>query len=135
MVILSECYLQRIEHLSITQALTLNITPKRFKRFAADSHARFNNREQPLQFLDILNHQDPSIQYTIEFETENTQLSFFDVTITNTVNNTYNFKIVWKTSMTNAQTKPSSNIAQHITMGVFKGFLLQASNLYISRVK
>ena len=92
MVVLSECYLQRIEHISITQALTLNLAPKTFKRFVDDSHARFNNREQSLQFLDILNSQDPSIQYTIEFENENKQLSFLDVTITNTGNNSYDFK-------------------------------------------
>ena len=71
MVVLSECYLRRIEHISITQALTLNLTPKTFKRFVDDSHARFNNREQSLQFLNILNSQDPSIQDTIEFENEN----------------------------------------------------------------
>ena len=70
MVVLSECYLQRIEHISITQALNLNLAPKTFKRFVDDSHARFNNREQSLQFLDILNSQDPSIQYTTEFENE-----------------------------------------------------------------
>ena len=71
MVVLSECCLQGIEHISITQGLTLNLAPKTFKRFVDDSHARFNNREQSLQFLDILNSQDPSIQYTIEFENEN----------------------------------------------------------------
>ena len=78
MVVLSESYLQRIEHTSITQALNLNLAPKTFKRFVDDSHARFNNREQSLQFLDILNSQDPSVQYTIEFENENKQLSFLD---------------------------------------------------------
>ena len=123
MVVLSECYLQRIEHISITQGLTLNLAPKTFKRFADDSHARFNNREQSLQFLDILNSQDPSIQYTIEFENENKQLSFLDVTFTNTGNNSYDFKIFRKTSVTNAQIKPNSNIAPPIAMGVFKGFL------------
>ena len=44
MVVLSECYLQRIEHISITQALTLNLAPKPFKKFIDGSHARFNNR-------------------------------------------------------------------------------------------
>ena len=44
MVILSECYLQKIEHISIIQALNLNLAPKTFKRFVDDSHARFNNR-------------------------------------------------------------------------------------------
>ena len=126
MIVLSECYLQRIEHIFITQALTLNLAPKTFKRFVDDSHARFNNREQSLQFLDILNSQDPSIQYTIEFENENKQLSFLDVTITNTGNNSYDFKIFQKTSITNVQIKPNSNIAPHIAMGVFKGFLSRA---------
>ena len=93
MVVLSECYFQRIEHISITQALTLNLAPKTFKRFVDDSHARFNTREQSLQFLDILNSQDPSIQYMIQFENENKQLSFLDVTITSTSNNSYYFKI------------------------------------------
>ena len=40
MVVLSECYLQRIEHISIIQALTLNLAPRTFKRFVDDSHAR-----------------------------------------------------------------------------------------------
>ena len=87
-----ECYLQRIEHISITQALNLNLAPKTFKRFVDDSHARFNNREQSLQFLEILNSQDPSIQYTIEFENENKKLNLLDITITNTVNNSYDFE-------------------------------------------
>ena len=87
MVVLSECYLQIIEHISITQALTLNLPPpKTFKRFVDNNHARFNTREQSLLFLDILNSQDPAIRYTTEFENENKQLSFPDVTITNTGN-------------------------------------------------
>ena len=126
MVVLSECYLQRIEHISITQALTLNLAPKTFKIFADDSHARFNNREQSLQFLDILNSQDSSTQYTIELENENKQLSFLHVTITNTGNNSYDFKIFRKTSITIVQIKPKSNITLHIAMGVFKGFLSRA---------
>ena len=73
-----------------------------------------------------MNSQDPSIQYTIEFENENKQLSFLDINITNTGNNTYDFKIFQKTSITNIQIKPNSNIAPHIGMGVFKGFLSRA---------
>ena len=45
MLVLSECYLQRIEHISITLALNLNLGPKTFKIFVDDSYARFNNRE------------------------------------------------------------------------------------------
>ena len=66
---------------------------------------------------------DPLIQYTIEFENENKQLSVLDVTIKNTDNNSYDLKILWKTSITNVQIKPNSNIAPLITMGVFKCFL------------
>ena len=74
----------------------------------------------------MLNCQDPSIQYTIEFENENKQLNFLDITFTNTGNNSYDLKIFWKTSITNVQIKPNSNIAPHIAMGVFKSFLSQA---------
>ena len=41
-VILSECYLQRIEHLSKLQALTPNLALETFKRFADDSHPILN---------------------------------------------------------------------------------------------
>ena len=109
----------------MTQALNLNLAPKTFKIFV-ESHAWFKNREQSLQFLDILNSQDPSIQYTIEFENENKQLNFLDITITNTGNNSYDFKIFRKTSITNVQIKPNSNIAPHIAMGVFQSFLSRA---------
>ena len=54
-----------------------------------------------------------------EFENENKQLSYPDVTITNTGNNPYGFKIFWKMSIINVQTKPNSNIAPHITKVFF----------------
>ena len=98
-----------------------------FKRFVGDSHARIKTREQSLQFLDILNSQDPLTQYTIEFDNEDKEHSFLDVTIKNTRNDSYDFKILRKTLITNVQIKPKSNIAPQITMGVFtkyyKGFL------------
>ena len=122
MAVLSECYLQRIEDISVTQALTLNSAPKPFKRFADDSHARFNTREQLLQFLDIFNSQDPLIKYTIEFENENKQLSFLDATITSTGNNSHDFKIFRKTSIANVQIRSNSNIAPNTAVEVLKGF-------------
>ena len=131
MAVLSEYYLQRIEHISITQALTLNSAPKTFKRFADDSHARFNTREQSSHFLNMLISQDPSIRYTIEFENENKQLSFLDATITNTGNNSHDFKIFRKTSIANVQIKPNSNIAPNIAMEVFKGFPSRAYEICI----
>ena len=43
MVVLSECYLQRLEEKSIALSFTFNISPKTFKRYVDDSHARFEN--------------------------------------------------------------------------------------------
>ena len=40
MVVLSECYLQRLEEKSIALSFVLNISPKTFKRYVDDSHAR-----------------------------------------------------------------------------------------------
>ena len=110
MVVLSECYLQRIEHISITQALNLNLAPKTFKRFVDDSHARFNNREQSLQFLDILNSQDPSIQYTTEFENGNTQLIFLDVSMRSTGNNS-----LWFQNLTDNISNKCADKTKHTT--------------------
>ena len=115
--------LQRIEHISITRALTVNITTKIFRRFADDSHVRFKTSKRSLKFLDILNRQDLSIQYTTEFEYGSKQLSFLDVTITNISYNSYDLKIFRKILTTNVQIKPNSSIAAHITIGVFKGLL------------
>ena len=66
----------------------------------------------------------------IEFGNENKQLSFLNETITNIVNNSYDFKIFRETSITNVQIKPDSNIAPHITMGVLKGFLSQTFKIF-----
>ena len=63
------------------------------------------------------------MQYTIEFENENKQLSFLDITITDIDKNSYDFKIFQKTSITKIQINPNSNIQPHIAMGVFKGFI------------
>ena len=74
----------------------------------------------------------------VEFENEKKQLNFIVATVTNTGNNSYDFKIFQKTSITNVQIKPNSNIALHITMGVFKGLFHKHTNYAlksISRVK
>ena len=51
------------------------------------------------------------------------------MTITSTGNNSYDFNIFWKTLITNVQIKANSNIAPHIAMGVFKGFLSSACKI------
>ena len=62
------------------------------------------------------------IQCMIDFEYENKQLTFLDVTMTNTGINSYDLKIFWETSITIVQINPNSNIAQHTILGVLKGF-------------
>ena len=124
---------KKIKKFKTTPNNLIHYTP-----FVDDSHARFNTSEWSLQFLDILNSQDPSIQCTIEFENENKQFSFLNVTIRNTDNNSHDFKIFWKTSITNVQIKPHSNIGTHIAMGVFKGFFHEHTKYVlksISKVK
>ena len=48
MVVLAECYLQRFEERSIALFFGLNISPKAFKRYVDDSHARFDNKQKSL---------------------------------------------------------------------------------------
>ena len=93
MVVLSESYLRHLEHKAMVEALTMQIQPKTFKRYVDDSHARFTSKHHANIFQEILNKQDPAMQYTIEYENENKYLSFLDVNSTNTINNKYEFKV------------------------------------------
>ena len=89
MFVLSECYLQRFEEKSIALSFALNISPKTFKSYVDDSHTRFENKQKSFQFLEILNKQDSSIPYTTEFENNEMQLNFLDITITNNGTSSY----------------------------------------------
>ena len=89
MVVLSESYLQHLERKTMAEALTIQIQPKTFKRYVDDSHARFTSKDHANTFQEILNKQDPAMQYAIEYENENKSLNFFDINITNTINNKY----------------------------------------------
>ena len=94
MVVLSECYLQKIKFKAITEALNYKIAPKTFRHFVDDSHARFQNRSHANKFLEILNKQDPAIKYTVEFEDLKHSLNFLDINITNnSTNRKYEFKV------------------------------------------
>ena len=68
MVVLSECYLEKIEFKAIAEALNYKIASKTFRRFVDGSHARFQDRSHANKFLEILKKQDPAIKYTVEFE-------------------------------------------------------------------
>ena len=93
MVVLSEGYLQHLEHKAIAEALNIKILPKTFKRCVDDSHARFTSKHHAIILQEILNRQDPAIQYTKEYENENKSLNLLDINITNIINNKYQFKV------------------------------------------
>ena len=112
------CYLQRHKEKSIALFFALNISPKAFKRYVDDSLVRFENKQKSLQFLEILNKQDSSI----EFEINQKQLNL-DIAITNNGTNSYDFKIFTKPATTNIQIKSNSNMAPNASVSVFKGFL------------
>ena len=129
MVVLFQSYLQHLEHKTMVEALTLQIQLKTFKRYVDDSHARFTSKHHANIFQEILNKQDSDIQYTIEYENENKSLNFLDISITNTINNKYEFKVHRKNAITNIHIKPTSCIKPNIIKSVFKGFLHRALSI------
>ena len=75
-----------------------------------DSHARFGSKKNATEFLNVLNSQDPQIQYSIEYENDNKELNFLDATIRNNSNHSYDFALYRKPAITNVQMKLYSNI-------------------------
>ena len=57
-------------------------------------------------------------------------LIFLDINITNTINNTYEFKVHHKKTITNMPIKPTSCIDPNIIKSVFKGFFYRAHSIY-----
>ena len=55
MVALSRSYLQNLGRHSIQLALTFGIAPKTFCQYVDDSHARFGNKKNAIEFLNVLN--------------------------------------------------------------------------------
>ena len=84
-------------------------------------YARFGNRNNATEFLNVLNSQDPQIQYTIEYESDHKELNFLDATIRNKLDYSYDFAKYCKPTITNVHIKLHSNICPNIAMGV-KGF-------------
>ena len=131
MVVLSECYLQKIECQAIMEALNHKIAPKTFGRFVDESRASFQDRSHADKSLEILNRQDPAIKYTVEFEDNKHSLNFLDIKITNnTTNKKYEFKVHRKDAITNIHIKPNSFIDPSITRCVFKCFLHRAHTVF-----
>lgn len=132
MVVIAESFLQYHESNALILARTNNIQVKSFKRYVDDIHSRFPNNEEAHQFLDLLNKQHKSIQYTMESANCNDTLNFLDISITNNKIGTYNFKIHRKNAITNVQIKPKSCHDPKILNGVFKGFVHRALRLCTS---
>ena len=130
MVVLSESYLQHLEHKAIIEALNIQIQPKTFKQYVNDSLACFTSKHQAKIFQEILNKQDPAVQYTIEYENESISLNVSDIQITNTINNKHEFKVHFKKAITNIHIKPTSCIDPNIIKSVFQGFLHRAHLIY-----
>ena len=119
MVVLSESYLQHLEHKAIAEAFAIQIQPKTYKRYVDDSHARFTSRHQANTFQEILNKQDPAIQYTIEYENGNKSLNILDINITNTINNKYEFKVHRKKTYISNQHRASTLTSSKVYSKVF----------------
>ena len=128
MVVMAEGYLQVLEGKAIYEAPHEQppIDLKTFRRYVDDSHARFPENAQAERFNEILNRQDPRIQYTIEKESEDKSIEFLDVKIMNNGHGKYEFDVHRKKAITNVQIKPSSDHDPKIILGVFKGFVHRA---------
>ena len=81
MVVLSESYVQNLEHKAIAEALTLNLAPKTYRRYVDDTHVRFTSKKQSREFQNILNKQDKHIQFKLlDIKIKNTNWRYeFDV--------------------------------------------------------
>ena len=82
MVVIAEAFLQYIERIAINQSLGMNPSPApiTYKRYVDDTHCRFPDFEHANKFLDILNAQEPRIQFTVERENDQKEMNFLDIT-------------------------------------------------------
>ena len=117
-----------LEHKAIAEALTLNLSPKTYRQYVDDIHARFTSKEQSREFQNFLNKQDKHIQFTTENENEEKCLNFLDIKIKNN-NGKYEFDVHRKLSLTNVQIKPHSCIPPDTITSIFKGFLVRAPKI------
>ena len=84
------------------------------KQYVDDSQAHSPSRDQANTFQELLNKQDPVIQYAIEFEKGNKSLNFLDINITNTILKS-DYQHTYQTN---------------IIKNVFKGFLHKAHSIF-----
>ena len=128
MVVLAESFLQTLEKnaLTIATSLPTPCAPITHRRYVDDTHDRFLDRTESEAFLVVLNQQERRIQYTAEYENDDKELSYLDITSKNSDNGAYEFKVFRKDAITNVQIKENSCHDQSTRDGVFKGFLSRA---------
>ena len=82
MVVLLESPLQNLQKHNWFWRLSLHL-----------NNSQFGSRNNATEFLNVLNSQDLQIQYNIEYENDNKELNFLDVTIRNNWNHSYDFAV------------------------------------------
>ena len=63
-------YTKHLDHKAIAEALNLNLSPRTYRPYVDDNHARFTSKKQSREFWNILNKKDKHIQFFIEEENE-----------------------------------------------------------------
>ena len=133
-VVIAEGFLQVIEKnaLNIARLLPHSVAPITHRRYVDDTHDRFTNQKSSEEFLNILNAQEPRIQFVVEYQNNEKSLNFLDTTITNN-NGKYEFQIFRKEAITNVQVKVNSCHEEKVKYGIFKGFIHRAKSICSER--
>ena len=76
--------------------MTFGIAPETFCQYIGDSHARFGSRNNAIEILNVINRQDSQLLSSTEYENDNKELKFLDVTVKNNLNHSYEFAIYHK---------------------------------------
>ena len=128
MVVMAEGFLQVLEAKAMSDALNLQprLIPLSFFRQVDDSHSRFDEMQNADDFLEILNQQDDSTEYTMEVETAEKELDFLEIRTINNKKGRYEFDVFRKKAITNVQVKPESSHDPRVLKGIFKGFVHRA---------
>lgn len=81
MVVILEAFLERIERKNIREALTINVASLTCKRYVDRSHAQFQTENNRNLFTQLLNKQNPAIEYTTGKEGGSKRLVQYRITV------------------------------------------------------
>ena len=105
----------------------VDIKPLKYLRYVDDTFLIFNDRQNPNDFLNYLNHKHPNIKLTIENETNNT-LPFLDVFIQRK-EFTFETSVYRKPTFTGLGTNFLSNTQHNFKISSIKTLIYRAYNL------